>query len=400
MKQVYLDNNATTRIDPMVLEAMMPFLTEHYGNPSSIHDFGTPSRVALERAHQQVATLLGADHASEIIFTSCATEATSTALHACVELMPDRREIITSAVEHPATLAVCEHLERQGYLIHRIGVNSDGALDMEQYRQALSSRVAVVSVMWANNETGVLFPVIEMAAMAQEHGALFHCDAVQVVGKIPLDIGRTQIDMLSCSAHKLHGPKGVGCLYLRRGTRFRPLLRGGHQERGRRAGTENIAGIVGMGTACELAQIHLPGASSLAQLRDRLQEGLIAQVPSVMAMGGNQPRVPGTTNLAFEFIEGEAILLLLNQAGIAASSGSACTSGSLEPSHVMRAMNIPYTAAHGSIRFSLSRYTREKEIDYVIDTLPTIIARLRMLSPYWQEGKPGAAESAFAPLYG
>lgn len=400
MKQVYLDNNATTRIDPMVLEAMMPFLTEHYGNPSSIHDFGTPSRVALERAHQQVATLLGADRASEIIFTSCATEATSTALHACVELMPDRREIITSAVEHPATLAVCEHLERQGYLIHRIGVNSDGALDMEQYRQALSSRVAVVSVMWANNETGVLFPVIEMAAMAQEHGALFHCDAVQVVGKIPLDIGRTQIDMLSCSAHKLHGPKGVGCLYLRRGTRFRPLLRGGHQERGRRAGTENIAGIVGMGTACELAQIHLPGASSLAQLRDRLQEGLIAQVPSVMVMGGNQPRVPGTTNLAFEFIEGEAILLLLNQAGIAASSGSACTSGSLEPSHVMRAMNIPYTAAHGSIRFSLSRYTREKEIDYVIDTLPTIIARLRMLSPYWQEGKPGAAESAFAPLYG
>lgn len=400
MKQVYLDNNATTRIDPMVLEAMMPFLTEHYGNPSSIHDFGTPSRAALERAHQQVATLLGADHASEIIFTSCATEATSTALHACVELMPERREIITTAVEHPATLAVCEHLERQGYLIHRIGVNSDGALDMEQYRQALSSRVAVVSVMWANNETGVLFPVIEMAAMAQEHGALFHCDAVQVVGKIPLDIGRTQIDMLSCSAHKLHGPKGVGCLYLRRGTRFRPLLRGGHQERGRRAGTENIAGIVGMGTACELAQIHLPGAASLAQLRDRLQEGLIAQVPSVMVMGGNQPRVPGTTNLAFEFIEGEAILLLLNQAGIAASSGSACTSGSLEPSHVMRAMNIPYTAAHGSIRFSLSRYTREKEIDYVIDTLPTIIARLRMLSPYWQEGKPAAADSAFAPLYG
>ncbi|VVT50016.1 Cysteine desulfurase (EC =_ NifS [Kosakonia radicincitans] len=400
MKQVYLDNNATTRIDPMVLEAMMPFLTEHYGNPSSIHDFGTPSRAALEHAHQQVAALLGADHASEIIFTSCATEATSTALHACVELMPERREIITTAVEHPATLAVCEHLERQGYLIHRIGVNSDGALDMEQYRQALSSRVAVVSVMWANNETGVLFPVIEMAAMAQEHGALFHCDAVQVVGKIPLDIGRTQIDMLSCSAHKLHGPKGVGCLYLRRGTRFRPLLRGGHQERGRRAGTENIAGIVGMGTACELAQIHLPGAASLAQLRDRLQEGLIAQVPSVMVMGGNQPRVPGTTNLAFEFIEGEAILLLLNQAGIAASSGSACTSGSLEPSHVMRAMNIPYTAAHGSIRFSLSRYTREKEIDYVIDTLPTIIARLRMLSPYWQEGKPGAAESAFAPLYG
>ncbi|MEN0582964.1 MULTISPECIES: cysteine desulfurase NifS [unclassified Kosakonia] len=397
MKQVYLDNNATTRIDPMVLEAMMPFLTEHYGNPSSIHDFGTPSRAALERARQQVAALLGADHSSEIIFTSCATEATSTALHACVELMPERREIITTAVEHPVTLAVCEHLERQGYLIHRIGVNASGALDMEQYRHALSTRVAAVSIMWANNETGVLFPVIEMAAMAQEYGALFHCDAVQVVGKIPLDIARTQIDMLSCSAHKLHGPKGVGCLYLRRGTRFRPLLRGGHQERGRRAGTENIAGIVGMGAACELAQIHLPGSAGIASLRDRLQDELVKQVPSVMVMGGDQPRVPGTANLAFEFIEGEAILLLLNQAGIAASSGSACTSGSLEPSHVMRAMNIPYTAAHGSIRFSLSRYTREKEIDYVIETLPAIITRLRALSPYWQDG---SAPATFAPVYG
>lgn len=400
MKQVYLDNNATTRIDPMVLEAMMPFLTEHYGNPSSIHDFGLPSRGALERAYQQVAALLGADHASEIIFTSCATEATSTALHACTELMPERREIITTTVEHPATLAVCEYLERQGYLIHRIAVNADGALDMAQYRQALSHRVAVVSVMWANNETGVIFPVAEMAELAHEYGALFHCDAVQAVGKIPLAVGKTAIDMLSCSAHKLHGPKGVGCLYLRRGTRFRPLLRGGHQERGRRAGTENIAGIVGMGSACELAQVHLPGMGEIARLRDYLQDELVTSVPSVMVMGGKQPRVPGTANLAFEFIEGEAILLLLNQAGIAASSGSACTSGSLEPSHVMRAMNIPYTAAHGSIRFSLSRYTREKEIDYVIATLPPIIARLRMLSPYWQDGKPLPATSSFAPVYG
>ncbi|HAT2608667.1 TPA: cysteine desulfurase NifS [Kluyvera intermedia] len=400
MKPIYLDNNATTRIDPMVLEAMMPFLAEHYGNPSSIHDFGLPSRGALERAHQQVAALLGADHASEIIFTSCATEATSTALHACTELMPERGEIITTTVEHPATLAVCEHLERQGYLVHRIAVNADGAIDMAQYRQALSHRVAVVSVMWANNETGVIFPVAEMAELAHEYGALFHCDAVQAVGKIPLAVGKTQVDMLSCSAHKLHGPKGVGCLYLRRGTRFRPLLRGGHQERGRRAGTENIAGIVGMGSACELAQVHLPGMSEIARLRDYLQEELVNRVPSVRVMGGNQPRVPGTANLAFEFIEGEAILLLLNQAGIAASSGSACTSGSLEPSHVMRAMNIPYTAAHGSIRFSLSRYTREKEIDYVIDALPPIISRLRMLSPYWQDGKPLPVESSFAPIYG
>lgn len=349
MKQVYLDNNATTRLDPMVLEAMMPFLTDFYGNPSSIHDFGIPAQAALERAHQQAAALLGAEYPSEIIFTSCATEATATAIASAVALQPERREIIISAVEHPATLAACEQLARQGYLIHRIAVDNEGALDMAQFHAALSPRVALVSMMWANNETGVLFPVVEMAELAHEQGVLFHCDAVQVVGKMPIAVSQTRIDMLSCSAHKFHGPKGVGCLWLRRGTRFRPLLRGGHQEYGRRAGTENISGIVGMGAACELANIHLPGMTHIGQLRDRLEHHLLASVPSVMVMGGNQPRVPGTANLAFEFIEGEAILLLLNQAGIAASSGSACTSGSLEPSHVMRAMNIPYTAAHGTM---------------------------------------------------
>lgn len=400
MKQVYLDNNATTRLDPMVLEAMMPFLTDFYGNPSSIHDFGIPAQAALERAHQQAAALLGAEYPSEIIFTSCATEATATAIASAVALQPERREIIISAVEHPATLAACEHLARQGYLIHRIAVDNEGALDMAQFRAALSPRVALVSMMWANNETGVLFPVVEMAELAHEQGVLFHCDAVQVVGKMPIAVSQTRIDMLSCSAHKFHGPKGVGCLWLRRGTRFRPLLRGGHQEYGRRAGTENISGIVGMGAACELANIHLPGMTHIGQLRDRLEHHLLASVPSVMVMGGNQPRVPGTANLAFEFIEGEAILLLLNQAGIAASSGSACTSGSLEPSHVMRAMNIPYTAAHGTIRFSLSRYTREKEIDYVVATLPSIIDRLRALSPYWQNGKPRPADAVFTPVYG
>lgn len=400
MKQVYLDNNATTRLDPMVLEAMMPFLTDFYGNPSSIHDFGIPAQAALERAHQQVAALLGAEYSSEIIFTSCATEATASAIASAVALMPDRREIVTSAVEHPATLAACEQLERQGYLIHRIAVDGDGALDMVQFRAALSPRVALVSMMWANNETGVIFPVVEMAELAHEQGALFHCDAVQVVGKMPIALAGTRIDMLSCSAHKFHGPKGVGCLYLRRGTRYRPLLRGGHQEYGRRAGTENITGIVGMGAACELAQIHLPGMVHIGQLRDRLEQRLLTRVPSVMVMGGSQPRVPGTVNLAFEFIEGEAILLLLNQAGIAASSGSACTSGSLEPSHVMRAMHIPYTAAHGTIRFSLSRYTREKEIDEVIATLPSIINRLRALSPYWQNDRPCAGEATFTPVYG
>ncbi|MEB6593421.1 cysteine desulfurase NifS [Klebsiella quasipneumoniae] len=400
MKPVYLDNNATTRLDPMVLDAMMPFLTDFYGNPSSIHDFGLPAQAALERAHQQVAALLGADYPSEIIFTSCATEATTTAIASAVALMPERREIITSAVEHPATLAVCEQLERQGYLIHRIAVDRQGALDMAQFRAALSPRVALVSIMWANNETGVMFPVPELAELAHEQGALFHCDAVQVVGKIPMALSQTRIDMLSCSAHKFHGPKGVGCLWLRRGTRFRPLLRGGHQAHGRRAGTENISGIVGMGAASELAQVHLPGMAQISQLRDRLEHHLLSAIPAATVMGGSQPRVPGTLNLAFECIEGEAILLLMNQAGIAASSGSACTSGSLEPSHVMRAMNIPYTAAHGTVRFSLSRYTREKEIDYVIAALPPVIDRLRALSPYWRNGQPLLQDGAFAPVFG
>jgi cysteine desulfurase len=401
MKPIYLDNNATTRLDPMVLEAMMPFLTEHYGNPSSIHDFGEPCRRALIQAREQVASLLGAKFDSEIIFTSCATEATSTAILSAVQAVPTRREIITTAVEHPATLAVCEHLERQGYIIHRIGVTPQGALDMAQYRAALSDRVVLVTAMWANNETGIIFPIGEMAAMAHEFGCLFHCDAVQAVGKVPLLVAEHDIDMLSCSAHKLHGPKGCGCLYVKRNTRFRALLRGGHQERGRRAGTENIAGIVGMGMACELAGVHLPMMSAaVAPLRDRLQQGLQQAIPQTLVMGATQPRVPNTLNIAFEFIEGEAILLLLNHASIAASSGSACTSGSLEPSHVMRAMQVPYTAAHGSIRFSLSRYTREKEIDYVIEKLPAIVEQLRALSPYWQQNKPATEQAVFAPTYG
>jgi len=401
MKNVYLDNNATTRIDPMVLEAMMPYLRDYYGNPSSIHDFGGPCRVGLECAREQVASLLGAAYTSEIIFTSCATEATSTAIYSAIALAPERREIITTAVEHPATLAVCEHLERQGYMIHRIGVTEEGALDTAHYYDALSENVALVTMMWANNETGVLFPVSEMATAAHERGILFHCDAVQAVGKISISLRATDIDMLSCSAHKIHGPKGCGCLYLRRNTRFRPLVRGGHQERGRRAGTENIAGIVGMGAACELADVHMPMMASVQEMRDRLEPGLLTTIPHTLLMGANQPRTPNTVNIAFEYIEGEAILLLLNHCGIAASSGSACTSGSLEPSHVMRAMNIPYTAAHGSIRFSLSRFTREREIEWAIEQMPDIVARLRTLSPYWQQDKVQIAQGGlFAPTYG
>ncbi len=400
MKAIYLDNNATTRLDPMVLEAMMPFMTEHYGNPSSIHGFGEPVRKGIERAREQVAALLGAAHDSEIIFTSCATEANSTAILSAVEALPERKEIITSVVEHPAILEVCEHLERRGYTIHRLPVDGLGRLDLDHYQSLLSDNVALVTVMWANNETGTVFPVQTMATMAKEKGILFHTDGVQAVGKFPIHLASSDIDLLSFSGHKLHAPKGVGALYVKRGTRFRPLLRGGHQERGRRAGTENAAGIVGLGMACELAEVHMPMMSHLAELRDELQAGLLAKVPCSIVTGDVDSRTPNTLNIAFEYIEGEAILLMLNQLGIAASSGSACTSGSLEPSHVMRAMNIPYTAAHGSVRFSLSRYTRQKEIDYVLEKLPPVIERLRSLSPYWVQNKPDLEKMGeFAPAY-
>ena len=401
MKAIYLDNNATTRLDPMVLEAMMPFMTDHYGNPSSIHGFGEPVRKGIERAREQVAALLGAAHDSEIIFTSCATEANSTAILSAVEALPERKEIITSVVEHPAILEVCEHLERRGYTIHRLPVDNQGRLDLDHYQSLLSENVALVSVMWANNETGTVFPVQTMATMAKEKGVLFHTDGVQAVGKFPIHLASSDIDMLSFSGHKIHAPKGVGALYVKRGSRFRPLLRGGHQERGRRAGTENAAGIVGLGMACELAEVHMPMMTHLAELRDELQAGLLAKVPCSIVTGDVANRTPNTLNIAFEYIEGEAILLMLNQLGIAASSGSACTSGSLEPSHVMRAMSIPYTAAHGSVRFSLSRYTRQKEIDYVLEKLPPVIERLRSLSPYWVQNKPDLEKMGeFAPAYG
>jgi cysteine desulfurase len=401
MKAIYLDNNATTRLDPMVLEAMMPFMTDHYGNPSSIHGFGEPVRKGIERAREQVAALLGAAHDSEIIFTSCATEANSTAILSAVEALPERKEIITSVVEHPAILEVCEHLERRGYTIHRLPVDNQGRLDLDHYQSLLSENVALVTVMWANNETGTVFPVQTMATMAKEKGVLFHTDGVQAVGKFPIHLASSDIDMLSFSGHKIHAPKGVGALYVKRGSRFRPLLRGGHQERGRRAGTENAAGIVGLGMACELAEVHMPIMSHLAELRDELQAGLLEKVPCSIITGDIANRTPNTLNIAFEYIEGEAILLMLNQLGIAASSGSACTSGSLEPSHVMRAMSIPYTAAHGSVRFSLSRYTRQKEIDYVLEKLPPVIERLRSLSPYWVQNKPDLEKMGeFAPAYG
>ncbi|WP_417760813.1 cysteine desulfurase NifS [Shewanella sp.] len=399
-KTVYLDNNATTRIDPKVLETMLPFLSDYYGNPSSIHELGATVGHAMAKAREQVQMLLGAEHATEVVFTSCATEATATAIMSAVEALPDRKEIITSVVEHPATLQLCQHLERKGYKIHWIGVDNKGRLDVAAFRQALSEQVAVVSIMWANNETGTLFPVEMLAKLAKAVGAQVHVDAVQVAGKYPINVQHTDIDMMSISGHKFHAPKGIGALYLRRGTRYRPLLRGGHQERGRRAGTENAASIIGLGMAAEIAY-HAMAAENARQsmLRDRLEQGLLARIPSSFVTGNPQQRVANTTNIAFEYIEGEALLLMLNQVGIACSSGSACTSGSLEPSHVMKAMNIPFTAAHGTLRFSLSRFSTDDDIDAVLNELPAIVARLRMLSPYWDNDSNTGSAEMFAPAY-
>ncbi len=401
MQPIYLDNNATTRVDPQVLEAMLPYFTEQFGNPSSMHSFGNKVGQAVKRARQQVQALLGAEHDSEIVFTSCGTESDSTAILSALKAQPERREIITTAVEHPAVLSLCEQLEKDGYTVHVLKVDGKGRLDLDEYASLLSDKVAIVSIMWANNETGTLFPIEQMAGMAHAKGVIFHTDAVQAVGKFPIDLKSTAIDMLSLSGHKLHAPKGIGVLYLRRGVRFRPLLRGGHQERGRRAGTENTAGIVGLGKACELALEHMGQENTVVRaLRDKLERGILAQVPHAFVTGDPDNRLPNTSNIAFEYIEGEAILLLLNKQGIAASSGSACTSGSLEPSHVMRAMGIPYTAAHGTVRFSLSRYNTLDEIERVIAAVPPIVAQLRKLSPYWGENGPiQDPAQAFAPVY-
>ena len=409
MSPIYMDNNATTACDPAVVQAMLPFFTEQFGNASSIHSFGSQVGRALKEARVKVQTLLGAAHDSEIVFTSCGTESDSTAILSALKAQPNRSHVLTTVVEHPAILTLCEHLEKDGCTIHRLKVNKKGRVDLDEYKAILAEfgeRIAIVSVMWANNETGTLFPVEEMAEMAHEKGIMFHTDAVQAVGKLPIDLKSTKIDMLSLSGHKLHAPKGIGVLYLLRNTRFRPLLRGGHQERGRRAGTENSASIVGLGVACDLALANLGHENTeVKRLRDKLQAGILAQVPHAFATGdagSKGKRLPNTCNIAFEYIEGEAILMLLNKVGIAASSGSACTSGSLEPSHVMRAMGIPYTAAHGTTRFSLSRYNTEEEMDRVIAAVPSIVAQLRKLSPYWN-GNTNAPmenpEQAFAPAY-
>ncbi|WPD25039.1 MAG: cysteine desulfurase NifS [Candidatus Electrothrix scaldis] len=386
-KVIYMDNNATTRIAPEVLEAMMPFLQDCYGNPSSMHTFGGQVGQAVEQARGRVAELIGAEP-EEIVFTSCGTESDSTAILSALQSQPEQRHIVTTRVEHPAVKNLCETLDLltgHKHRVTRLMVEADGTLDMDTYQEALTEDTAIVSVMWANNETGVLFPVEEMAAMAKERGILFHTDAVQAVGKIPINMQESQIDFLSLSGHKLHAPKGVGVLYIRKGTPFFPFLHGGHQEHGRRGGTENVASIVGLGRACQLAGETMEEENTRVRaLRDKLEKGLLASIPKSILNGHAEDRLPNTSNISFEYVEGEAILLHMNQHGICASSGSACTSGSLEPSHVLRAMGVPFTAAHGSIRFSLSVYNTEEEVDFVLEKMPKIIADLRAMSPFWE----------------
>ncbi len=399
MQPVYLDNNATTRVDPRVVDAMLPYFTEQFGNASSIHAFGADVGAAIKGARRQLQALLGAEFDHEIVYTGCGTEADNTALLSALETQGGRNEIVTTCVEHPAILALCAWLEKsRGVKVHYIGVDSRGRLDMDAYRKALGPRTAIASVMWANNETGNLFPVETLAELAHEAGALFHTDAVQAVGKVPMDLKSSEIDMLSLSGHKFHAPKGIGALYVRRGVRLRPMIRGGHQERGRRAGTENAPSIIGMGVAAELAMRHLDEENTRVKaLRDRLEKGLIQRISHAMITGDEDNRLPNTSNIAFEYIEGEGILLLLNKAGIAASSGSACTSGSLEPSHVLRAMKVPYTAAHGAIRFSFSRENTAEDVDRVLEVMPGIVETLRGMSPFWDGAS--ATRSAFTPSY-
>jgi cysteine desulfurase len=385
MKTIYFDNNATTQVADEVFEEMQPYFRRLYGNPSSMHTFGGQVGIKIREARERVARLLGCDP-SEIIFTSCGTESDSTAIHGALAALPQKRKVITTRVEHPAVLAVCRDLESHGFTVVELGVDKLGQLDLNELEHQLDNDTALVTIMYANNETGVIFPIEQIAEMVTDRGIVFHTDAVQVVGKIPLNLAQSPINLVSLSGHKLHAPKGVGVLYVKKGTRIAPFLLGGHQESGRRAGTENVPGIVGLGKACELAAASLADENTrVKRLRDKLEKALLKTCPDSRVNGDPDHRLPNTTNISFEYVEGEAILLLLDRHGICASSGSACTSGSLEPSHVLRAMGVPFTAAHGSIRFSLSRYNTEDEVDFTIEKMPEIIHRLRELSPFVHE---------------
>ncbi len=379
---IYLDNNATTKVDPAVVDVMTPFLTEWYGNASSVHSFGGQVRQHVEKAREQAAALVGA-RPEEIIFTSCGTESDNAAILSALENDIRRRKVVTSRVEHPAVLGLCKVLQQRGYHVEFVPVNRRGQLCMDTLVQMITDDTAVVSIMWGNNETGNIYPVYEIAEIAHQHGALFHTDAVQAVGKVPIDLGRADIDFLSLSGHKLHAPKGVGAMYVKKGTPFNQFLIGGHQEFGLRAGTENVPGIIALGQAMETAGEYIEQENTeMARLRDRLEQGILRTCPGARVNGNPLSRLPNTTNISFEYIEGESILLMLDQFNVAASSGSACTSGSLEPSHVLRAMGLAETLLHGSVRFSLSRYNTEEEIDFVIEKMAPIIKRLREISPF------------------
>ncbi len=395
---IYLDNNATTSVAPEVREAMAPFLGPLYGNPSSIHTFGGQVKAHIDEARERVADLVGC-HPTEIIFTSCGTESDNAAITSTLDCYSERHHVISTRVEHPAVKNLCQLLARGGrgrplYRVTEIPVDAEGLLDVAAFEEALDDGTAVVSAMWANNETGVLSPVETVGSLCRERGVLYHTDAVQAVGKIPMALRDLPIDMLSLSGHKLHAPKGIGALYVRRGTRFSPQIIGGHQEGNRRGGTESVPLIVALGKAAQLAKRNIEKETAqVAVLRDRLENALLEKAPDARVNGNRLLRLPNTTNISFEYVEGEAILLMLDQHGICASSGSACTTGSLEPSHVLRAMGVPFTAAHGSIRFSLSVYNTEEEIDKVIEVLPPIIRRLREISPFGRDKKPAKSKA-------
>jgi len=385
VKTVYADNNATTKVAPEVLEVMLPYFSEYYGNPSSMHFFGGQVQKKVDEARAKVADLLGADP-SEIVFTSCGTESDNAAILGTLDSFPEKRHLITTRVEHPAVGNVSTYLGRKGYRITELSVDREGRLDLDELKESLTDETALVTVMYANNETGVIFPIEEIGDIVKAKGIPFHTDAVQAAGKIPLNLKKSKLDMLSISGHKLHAPKGVGVLYIRKGTRFSPFLIGGHQEKGRRGGTENVPYIIGLGKACELAKKHLDEENTkVIALRDYLEAKILEKIPNTLVNGDRVHRLPNTVSVSFEYVEGESILLLLSDLGICASSGSACTSGSLEPSHVLRAMGVPFTAAHGSIRFSLSIYNTKEEMDYIIEHLPPIIQRLRDISPFWKD---------------
>jgi len=392
--EIYFDNNATTRILPEVFEAMKPYLTELYGNPSSIHSFGSQVGRKIQAAREKVAALLGASDAIEVVFTSCGTEGDNAAIRGILESRPEKRHIVTTQVEHPAVMGLCQHLAKKGYRVTWLHVDGEGMLDLDELRDSLSDDTALVSVMAANNETGVIFPIEAVGKIVKAKGIPFHVDAVQAVGKIPLNMKNSPVDLLTISGHKFHAPKGVGALYVKRGITFRPFIVGGHQERDRRAGTENVASIIGMGEAAELARKNLgEGTKPVQALRDRLEESLVSTV-GCQVNGHRERRLPNTLNVSFEFLEGEAVLVLLDEFGICASTGSACTAGSVEPSHVLRAMGVPPAWIQGAVRFSLSPYNTVEEVDFVNEKMPGIVQRLQGLSMLGKVGDQARAVEA------